>query len=180
MIALVAVAATGMAVYRRFARAIDERPSLLAKYEKSAPAADGVIGPKEYGPAVSIQWTEANTLTAFQHYLHDPTKSPIPGDLTTAPMVIDPTNSNRPDDLSVEAYRRLHQHLALPGVPRARPVRRRPGGRPHSGLTGMTVWRCSSTATGSPTTSFLARTPGNGRRVSAHRRCRRAPVYLVK
>ena len=80
------------------------RPSLVAKYQKSGPVADGVIGAKEYGPVVSIQWTEGNTLTAFQHYLSDPTKSPIPGDLNTAPMVIDPTTSKRPDDLSVEAF----------------------------------------------------------------------------
>jgi Carbohydrate family 9 binding domain-like len=53
---------------------------------------------------VSIQWTEGNIQTAFWPYLHDPTKSPIPGDLKTAPMVIDPTKSKRPDDMSVEAY----------------------------------------------------------------------------
>ena len=63
---------------------------------KTAPAADGVIGPKEYGQAVSIQWSEGNTLTAFQRHLHDPTKSPIPGDLNTAPVVIDPTTSKAP------------------------------------------------------------------------------------
>ena len=76
MLALVAAAAAAMWVYRRVSDVVDERPSLLAKYEKTAPTADGVIGPKEYGPAVSIQWTEGNTQTAFRHYLHDPTKSP--------------------------------------------------------------------------------------------------------
>jgi len=104
MLALVAAAATAMGIYKRVSQAIDERPSLFAEYAKTAPIADGAIGPKEYGPAVSIQWTDGNTQTAFQHDLSDPTKSPIPGDLTTAPMVTDPTTSNRPDDLSVEAY----------------------------------------------------------------------------
>jgi hypothetical protein len=104
MLGLVAVAAAGMRVYRRVSDAVDERPSLLATYAKTTPAADGVIGPKEYGPAVLIQWTGGNTQTAFQRYLSDPTKSPIPGDLTTAPVVIDPTTAKRPDDLSVEAY----------------------------------------------------------------------------
>ena len=56
MLALVAAAAA-MGVYRKVSEAVDERPSLLAKYEKTAPATDGVIGPKEYGPAVSIQWS---------------------------------------------------------------------------------------------------------------------------
>jgi Carbohydrate family 9 binding domain-like len=104
MLALVAAAAAAMVVYRRVSEKVDERPSLIAKYDQTAPVADGVIGPKEYGPVVFVQWTEGNTLTAFRRELHDPTKSPIPGDLSTAPMVIDPTTSKRPDDLSVEAY----------------------------------------------------------------------------
>jgi Carbohydrate family 9 binding domain-like len=104
MLGLVAAAAAAMGVYRRVSHKVDERPSLIAKYEKTAPVADGVIGPKEYGPVVSIQWTEGNTLTAFRRIVHDPTKSPIPGDLDTAPEVIDPTTSKRPEDLSIEAY----------------------------------------------------------------------------
>jgi hypothetical protein len=79
MLALVAAAAAAMVVYRRVSEKVDERPSLIAKYDKTAPVADGVIGPKEYGPVVFVQWTEGNTLTAFRRELHDPTKSPIPG-----------------------------------------------------------------------------------------------------
>ena len=46
MLALVAAAAAAMVVYRRVSQRVFERPSLIAKYDKSAPAADGVIGPK--------------------------------------------------------------------------------------------------------------------------------------
>jgi hypothetical protein len=78
MLALVAAAAAAMVVYRRVYQKVFERPSLIAKYDKTAPAADGVIGPKEYGPVAWIQWTEGNTLTAFRRGLHDLTNSPIP------------------------------------------------------------------------------------------------------
>jgi hypothetical protein len=78
MLALVAAAAAAMVVYRRVSQRVFERPSLFANYDKTAPAADGVIAPKEYGPVVWIQWTRGNTLTAFRRELHDPTTSPIP------------------------------------------------------------------------------------------------------
>jgi hypothetical protein len=104
MLGLVAVAGVLLGFYRHLSQTMDPRPSLLAKFVKTAPVLDGVIGPKEYGSPVAINWAGGNTLTDFEHNLSDPTKSPVPGDLTTAPWVTDSTTSKTPADLSIEAY----------------------------------------------------------------------------
>jgi hypothetical protein len=104
MLGMVAAVGVGLAVYRHVSQTIDPRPTLYAEYVRTTPLLDGVIGPKEYGSPVAINWAEGSTRTAFEHNLSDPTKSPIPGDLTTAPWVTDSTTSKTRADLSMEAY----------------------------------------------------------------------------
>jgi hypothetical protein len=97
LLILVAVVAVGLMVYRRqvLARARAERPTLVAVYARRAPVADGVIGPNEYGPGMTITWAEGNTLAAFQHerYSEDGSRS-----------WMDPTKNKAAADLSLTVY----------------------------------------------------------------------------
>jgi hypothetical protein len=80
MVALVAVA---LLLYRKYLRKVVERPTIVAVYGKAAPVADGIIGPKEYGLPLNINWTTDNTLAAFDHQLTgDSTENKTPSDLT--------------------------------------------------------------------------------------------------
>lgn len=102
MLVLVALLAVGLRVYRSYFDRTDERPTILAKFARRSPVADGVIGPNEYGPPITITWTEDSTLAAFQRHLLDPTQGATPGDLATAPIVVDPTRSKTTGDLSLQ------------------------------------------------------------------------------
>ncbi|WP_074309355.1 sugar-binding protein [Singulisphaera sp. GP187] len=104
MMVLVALVAGGLVVYQRYIQKPDDRLTIVAAYGKPSPIADGVIGKNEYGAPVSISWTEDSMLAAFQEHLIDPTKSLIPGDSSTAPIVVDPTKSKTPADLSLVVY----------------------------------------------------------------------------
>ena len=115
---------------------------------------------------------------AFRRILHDPTKSPIPGDLNTAPVVIDPTTSKPADDLSLTAfvvYTDTSLCFAFRVVDQFVDAQEEDARRP----TRTTGSRCSSTATGLPAT---AAGDANGkelvmaRGLPAPRRRRRAQV----
>ncbi len=79
-----------------------DRPTLVAEYAKTSPAADGVIGPAEYGtrPVWKMNWTAENKLAAFQKQLRDPTRTPLI-DPNEAPVVEVPIDHKTVDDLSV-------------------------------------------------------------------------------
>src|SRR5438874_7239922 len=74
MLALVAVVAVALLVYRNYLHKPDERPTIVAAYRKVPPVADGSIGKNEYGAALTLTWTPDNTLAAFQHDLLDESK----------------------------------------------------------------------------------------------------------
>ena len=95
LLGLVGLAAIALFVYRRTISPRVERPAIDAMFKKVSPVADGAIGKEEYGPPVTMAWTEDNTLAAFHHYLMDP---------ETKVFVEDPTVSKQPDDLSMEVY----------------------------------------------------------------------------
>jgi hypothetical protein len=87
LLVLVAMSALVLFAYRKFNKSYQaELPDIVVMYRKVAPVADGAIGDKEYGPGLTIAWTEDNTLAAFENAI---------GDLTT----------NKPaTDLSITLY----------------------------------------------------------------------------
>ena len=95
LLGLVALAAIALFFSRRYLSPTEERPAIVASFKKVAPVADGVINKEEYGPPVTMTWSEGNTLAAFHHYLQDP---------ATQRFFEDPTRSKQPDDLSMEVY----------------------------------------------------------------------------
>jgi hypothetical protein len=83
LLGLVALVAITLLLYRKYLRKVVERPTTVAVYRKVSPVADGVIGPKEYGLPLNINWTADNTLAAFDHQLTgDSTENKTPSDLT--------------------------------------------------------------------------------------------------
>lgn len=102
MFVIVAAVAVGLVGYRRYAMKSQDRLCIVAGYRWTAPVADGVISPGEYGTPVAINWANGNQLAAFQPSLKDPTQSS--GDLATAPVVQDTTTSKPLSDLSILAY----------------------------------------------------------------------------
>jgi hypothetical protein len=45
-------------VYRTYSAQPIERPTIVVRYRELSPVADGVIGEKEYGPDVTITWSQ--------------------------------------------------------------------------------------------------------------------------
>jgi serine/threonine protein kinase len=91
LLGLVALAAVALWFYRSHVLPKEERPLIVATFKKVSPVADGMIGKEEYGPAVTMTWSEGNMLGAFnpmlldpatQGYVHDPTRSKLPTDLS--------------------------------------------------------------------------------------------------
>jgi Carbohydrate family 9 binding domain-like len=83
LLVLVALTAVALQFYRKYVQKVVERPTIVAVYRKALPVADGVIGPKEYGLPLNINWTADNTLAAFDHQVTgDSTENKTPSDLT--------------------------------------------------------------------------------------------------
>ena len=95
LLGLIALSAIALFFYRRNLAPREERPAIDATFKKVSPVADGAIGKDEYGPPVTMAWTEDNTLAAFHRYLMDP---------ETKQFMEDPTVSKQPADLSMEVY----------------------------------------------------------------------------
>jgi hypothetical protein len=90
MLGLVALAALALLFYRRHLARSQDRPSIVATFKRVSPVADGVIAKEEYGPPVTMTWSEGDTLAAFHHELVDP---------QTGGLFRDPTQSKQPNDL---------------------------------------------------------------------------------
>jgi hypothetical protein len=82
LLVLVAFSALALFLYRKYLLAPIEQPTIVVKYSKVSPVADGAIGEKEYGPGVTIAWTADNTLAAFEHAIGDLTENKPSSDLS--------------------------------------------------------------------------------------------------
>jgi len=82
LLVLVALSALGLFLYRKYVRPATEQQTIVVKYSKVSPVADGEIGEKEYGPGVMIAWTADNTLAAFEHAIGDSTENKPSADLS--------------------------------------------------------------------------------------------------
>jgi hypothetical protein len=81
LLVLVALSALALLFYRTQFPG-EGRPTLVVKYSKVSPVADGTIGDKEYNPGLMITWTADNTLAAFEHGIGDPTTNKPSSDLS--------------------------------------------------------------------------------------------------
>jgi hypothetical protein len=104
LLALVAIVAGALVVYRNYLQRRIERPAIVADFMRTSPVADGVIGRAEYGTPVTLTWTEGSIIAAFEPTLRDFEKATVPGDPSSAPLMIDPTTSKSPSDLSLDVY----------------------------------------------------------------------------
>jgi hypothetical protein len=107
LLVLVALAAVALWVYKKYLAPRTERPAIIARFKKTSPVADGVIGPNEYGPPIAMSWTEGSMLAGFNPRLLDP---------ATQNYVADATTGKPPSDLSVEmraAYTKTSLFLAF-------------------------------------------------------------------
>ncbi len=101
MLLIVAAVAVGLVEYRKYFMKPQDRLCIVAGYRWTAPVADGVLTPGEYGTPVAINWAAGNQLAAFQPSLVDPTKTNPDG---TRTIVQDTTTSKSTADLSILAY----------------------------------------------------------------------------